>query len=211
MVNEPRERELKYRLRGVEDWQKLVEGNGLGHSRPARFQESDYFDTRDLSMLRVGAMLRIRRDGGLRLAFKQSRPETRSSGFFDSCEYEADVPERVLDEALRNPCFLLTTGLSPVEEVLRRFGRLHLVHLGRLFNERRPVVGRHVVEIDRMTFPDGREGFEVEIETDDPNDARAWIESHFRARAITADPWPRTKLESFLDSLGRSNGTAALR
>src|SRR5690606_33920998 len=150
MVNEPRERELKYRLRAEEDWRKLVEGNGLGHQRPTRFQENDYFDTAELTMPRAGAMLRVRRDGGLWLAFKESQPGTRTHGFFDSCEHEVEIPERILDEALRNPCGLLATGLAPAAEVLRRFGPLHRVHLGRLFNERRPVVGRYVVEHDRM-------------------------------------------------------------
>jgi uncharacterized protein YjbK len=198
-----RERELKLRLLEQEGYASLIRAGGPGvGGRPER-QSNHYFDTGDLFLVQHGAMLRLRRARGLVLTFKLGGETADARGYFDALEVNADLPPEVLEAALKRPALVAEHPSPPAVELRQRFGRLDLVYHGCLENER--VKLHHLpypVEVDRLTFPDGSESHELEIETGDPEGARRWIEGELRARHIAFRPQHRTKLEQFLERRG---------
>lgn len=199
----PRERELKYRLLEREDYERLVRADDLGRRSPARRQENYYFDTADLRLLKAGAMLRLRREETLRLTFKQGGESQAMEGYFDAVEVECETAPEWLDQVLERPDRLLESPLPPAKEVRERFGRPPLDLVGRLTNQRVQVAARYLLEVDHLSYPDGSESFEVEIETPDPEGARRWLEETLAARGIRAEPQRLTKLETLMRRFGR--------
>src|SRR5262249_24104274 len=159
-----------------EEFLSLRDAASWGQRGPAVPQLNYYFDTEDLKLARSRAMLRIRSAGDCVLTLKCG-PEGRP-GYFDSLELEAEIRQGALAAPLRKPGWILDLLLPPIEELKRRFGRLEVSLLGTLQNERvRRTIDGLVLEVDRITFPDGSEIFELEIETDDILRAEAWVDS----------------------------------
>jgi uncharacterized protein YjbK len=199
----PREKELKLRLKSREDYDKLLAARELVSGGALESQENHYFDTAGRDLLRAGAMLRLRLSGKLWLTFKQGGDRPRQAGYFDVLELEVEVERGLLEEAIRRPAALLEHPSAPAREVRRRFGHVELTHLGSLRNERlRCARLPYLLEIDRLSFPGGGEAYEIEIETEDPEGARRWIETELARRGIAAEPQERTKLEELLGREG---------
>jgi len=193
------ESEIKYSLRGVEDHRKLVGPGGLQESRGLERQENYYLDTLDLRLSRERAMLRIRNlaQGGSLLTLK--RGSEIEAGYFRSSELESPLPPGSLAGILESPPTLYQMDLAPVGELRSRFGELPLRVIGTLVNERRLFQsGGFLVEVDRISFPDGSEEYEVEVETETPAVARKWLESEFRRLGVNAAPSRETKFARLL-------------
>ena len=81
----------------------------------------------------------------------------------------------------------------------QRFGVLDLGIAGTLENERTTFRGNdYTVELDRMRFADGGEEFELEVESDDPDGARAWCGEILAALGIELRASTETKYERVL-------------
>ena len=200
-MNHGRERELKYRIGSREDFLSLRDAPDWGERGAVLAQLNYYFDTADLTLARSRAMLRIRTAGDCVLTLKcgvEARP-----GYFDSLELEAEISEGSIAALLQKPATLLDLLLPPIEELKRRFGRLEVSLLGRLHNERvRRTIDGLVLEVDRVTFPDGSELFELEIETDEILRAEAWVDSRLISHGLRLAPQRLTKLEELLKRQG---------
>lgn len=193
----PRERELKLRIASLDAFLDLRDGTRWGTRSTPQRQVNHYFDTGDLLLARRRILLRIREAAGCVLTLKCGREV--SPGSFDSLELERDVDRAVLARALADPATILDLGIAPVGELLRRVGRIPLVVAGTLVNERvRRGVGGWTLEVDRVTFPDGTESFEVEIETEDVERLELWVERELLGRGICVGPQRRTKLEQLI-------------
>lgn len=199
-MNEPREKELKYVLASEDDHRRIL-GAGLGVARPPLRQVSHYFDGPSLVLRAAGAMLRLRETGAptVELTFKQGAVSHDIAGYFDSVEIEAAVDAALLPRVLEEPNRLWEVRAGVVGEVERRFGRLDLVLIGRLVNERVRIDGPFRLELDRLEFPGGAFGWELEIETAAPLDAREWLEAEFVRLGVRALPGMRTKLQRMLE------------
>ncbi len=191
-----REQEIKYLLQGPDDYQKLAGPGGLSGLLGREHQENFYFDTPSLHLADHLTMLRIRTtsSGPARLTLKSGTEV--EAGYFRSTEIEAVLSREVLKRVHREPGFLYHLDLKPVKELRARFGELPLVLVGELLNERcRFQSGGFLIELDRMTFPDGTQEFEVEVETRDPGLARAWLLEEFQRLGIRPEPGRQTKFE----------------
>ena len=193
-----REAELKFMIRRRRDYLSLRDDPRWGSREPPVRQANHYFDTQDLALARAGVLLRIRETNRCVLTLKcgiQVEP-----GFFDSLEIESVVPREVLVTALESPPSLLGLDLPPIAELGRRFPALDLVVAGTLENERaRRVVEGIVLEIDRLSFPDGTQSYELEIETEDRRGVAAWVETELSKAGIRLEPQPLTKFEQLLE------------
>lgn len=197
-MSQGRELELKFRLPRRADFLKLRDGPEWGERLVPRRQVNHYFDTADGRFARSRILLRIRREpGGDVMTLKCG--EEKSPGVFDSLELEQDLDATTLQAALERPDVLWELQVPPVEELRRRVGAPPLVSVGFLENERveRRVGGRRL-EVDRMTFADGRELHELELETEDAGEEAAWVRREIAGRGILLVPERRTKLELFL-------------
>lgn len=200
-----RECELKLCVESREGYLDLREADRWGSRGTPVRQVNYYFDTEDLSLGSQRMMLRVRDAGRCILTLKCGREA--SPGNFDSAEFEVEIPRQRLEAALERPDSLLDPELSPVAELLARVGRLDLRLAGRLVNERvcREVDGWKL-EVDRLTFPDGSESYELELETEDVDRARAWLEEELDARGIAHRPQRFTKFERLLEWYSRHGG-----
>jgi uncharacterized protein YjbK len=198
-----REDEIKFRLGGPQDRRKLLAG--LPGVPEIERQENIYLDTPGFRMARSLAMLRIRtspdRSDGAMLTLK--RGTEVEAGYFQSLEVEAPLPPGAVDRIRRDPPAVYGLDLPPVAELKALFGELPLVAIGVLRNERTRIeCGGRVLEIDRMTFPDGTEEYELEVETSDPAGTRAWLVRELTGLGVAAEPGRETKFERLLRKLG---------
>jgi uncharacterized protein YjbK len=202
-VSDPEcEEELKFSLAGPEDHRKLVGPGGLAGFAARHSQVNIYLDSADLLLARAMTMLRIRSVAGRRPLLTLKSGTEVEAGYFRSRELETEIPADLLPEIRRRPEALLGLDLAPVRELRERFGEPPLVVIGVLINERSDFrAGGLVLEVDRMTFPDGSEEFEVEVETTDPRQARSWVEAEFRRLGVSATPSRRTKFERLLSRI----------
>ncbi|MGH9362465.1 MAG: CYTH domain-containing protein [Thermoanaerobaculia bacterium] len=192
------ESEIKYRLAEIDDYRKLTGPRGLEGAAGSDRQENLYLDTADLRISSGGAMLRVRRSGsGAIVTFKAGAE--LEAGYFRSTEIEAPIDPPALSSILKHPSSLYRLPLAPAEILRARFGELSLEVVGTLTNDRsRFRAGAYLVEVDRLLFPDGSEEYEVEVETERPEEARAWLEAEFRRLSVRAAPSRQTKLARLL-------------
>ena len=192
-----RERELKFRIGSREDFLALRDGKAWGQRSAPLPQVNYYFDTQNLELVRSRAMLRLR--NALECVLTLKCGEEVRPGFFDSLELEAAIPSGSLQALLERPDSLLDLSLPPIEELKRRFGRPQLLLIGTLENERvKRTIDGLVLEVDRVTFPDGSELYELEIETDEVLPAEAWVKATLIPRGLRLEPQRWTKLEELL-------------
>ncbi|HVR74116.1 MAG TPA: CYTH domain-containing protein [Planctomycetota bacterium] len=208
-MSEGRERELKFRIPGREDWLSLREDPGRGEKGTVRRQVNHYFDAPDGRLIRARAMLRLRRETDTDaaterpraiLTFKQGAEER--PGLFDSREVEEEIGDAAAADLLERPESMLGLETRPVAELVRRFGRLPLVLLGSLENERvERRSGAFVLEVDRLVFPDGTEAYELEIEVESIEAERLAhaAVARLREEGLVLEPERLTKLERLLD------------
>jgi uncharacterized protein YjbK len=193
-MGESTESEIKYLLQGAEDYRRLAGPGGLGEPRRTERQENFYLDTADGILSGKRIMLRLRRLSTAAVLTWKRGAEVEA-GFFRSQEIEGPLSLEEAAEVLAHPAALYHLPLPPVEETRARFGELTLQVVGSLVNERTfHQAPGFQVELDRVTFPDGSQFFEVEVETEDPSAARAWLEETFRSLGVNAAPSRMTKL-----------------
>lgn len=197
-MSEPRERELKYRFPGREEFARAVRDRRLGELSRVDSLENHYFDTAEGFLVGRRVMLRLRRaDGRFILGLKigtEARP-----GFFDSMELEQTIPPGAARRILAGPSEMYLLDAAPVRALAERFGVLELVSLGAVDVERTTKdEGRHRLEFDRLVFPDGSESFELEIETDQPEAVETWLRGVLVDLRIPLEPQRLTKLEQFV-------------
>ena len=187
------ESEIKYTLPAREDFDRLAGTDGFtGHVR-VDLLTNHYFDTQELLVSRSMSMLRLRCSTELALLTLKVGSEIET-GYFRSLEVEAPLDLTLAQRILRDPKTLDALDLEPLREFRVRFGRLSLLCVGSMENERALYrAGSFLVEVDRMVFPDGTEAYEVEIETEEPDRARAWLEGELRRLGVRAQPSRITK------------------
>jgi uncharacterized protein YjbK len=193
-----RECELKFQIPSAADFVELRDGSRWGTPGTPKQQVNHYFDTRELLLAKQRILLRIREEGAWWLTLKVGKEV--SPGNFDSLEVEHELPETDAARAFARPETLLDMELEAITELRKRVGRPPLVEIGALRNERvRREVDGWVLEIDRMCFPDSSELYELEMETEAVEAARAWVRREIEARGIRLEPLRQTKLERLLD------------
>lgn len=197
-----RECELKLRIARQSDFLDLRDGPRWGGRAAPERQVNHYFDTLDLELARQRVLLRIRDRDGERCVLTLKCGREVAPGSFDSLELEGEVPSSVLRAALQDPMSILDLRLPAIDELVRRLGRPQLVLAGTLLNERvRRWIGGWTLEVDRVTFPDGSESYELEVESEDQGRLRRWVDEELMAKGLALEPQRRTKFEQLLDWL----------
>ncbi|MGQ9590013.1 MAG: NYN domain-containing protein [Planctomycetota bacterium] len=200
------EREVKFAIPSREDFLRLRDSPEWGAPGRTVRQFNYYFDTGDRLLGQNRILLRIREDAGpsgrrCTVTWKCGR-ET-APGVFESEEIEEEIPAAALDAARRDPGKLWEISPRVAAALSERIGRRPLGLAGSLENERtRREVGGWILELDRTSFPDGSENYELEIETDRPLEAKAWAEREVEGKGIRLAPERRTKYERLLARVG---------
>ena len=129
----------------------------------------------------AGVMVRVReaRDGagvlrGVKLTLK--RRTSIQHGVFLSEEIEESVDPAIWRSIAAGEVDLADAPLQPITTLCAELSIVSLRPHGAMVNTRHCVhQGTFLLEVDRTTFPDGSVDAEVEVETDDPEGARALV------------------------------------
>ncbi|HXE72503.1 MAG TPA: CYTH domain-containing protein [Candidatus Nitrosotenuis sp.] len=196
------ERELKYRLAGPADYQALL--TELGRPCAQALQVNVYFEAPDGRIEAARSVLRLRCEGEARL-LTYKRGLSQEEGYFQAREVEEEVDPATAERLLAGDLSEDLWALSPLAALARDLGRCPLHVRGRTENLRLrfPLPGGDFLELDRTVFPGGQVEFEVEVETRQPDQVRAWLEGLWARTGVVVEPQTRTKYERFLASLGQ--------
>lgn len=197
--------EIKLGLRGRPEYEKLC--RELGTPEDAWEQVNHYFRSEDGAIPGEEGVIRIRLEKG-KAVFTVKLGALRE-GLARAEEYEEDwtgPPDRVAESAGA----IWETGHAGLEALERRVGgRFSLVWLGKMVNLRRLYrsAGGLCMEVDASRYPDGREDYEVEVESEDPDRDRPVLESLLRSLGIAFVPQTATKYQRFLMHLERGKSS----
>lgn len=196
-----REVEIKLRLEGWSEYQKLC--RGLGDPEDAWEQVNHYFQSEDGRIPGKGGVIRIRLEKAR--ALLTVKLGALRDGLATAEEYE-ETWQGPLDEMPPPSNAIWETGHAGLKALEEAWGkRFPLVWLGKMVNQRRlyRTAGGLCVEVDASRYPDGREDYEVEVETEEPDRDRVLLEALLDRTGIRYVPQPATKYQRFLEHMGR--------
>jgi hypothetical protein len=201
------ERELKLALDDPSLLPRLLEAL----PRPERVveQRNRYFADPDGVTRREKLLVRVREErpaGALepsRVVLAVKRRTKVFEGFFESEEREEDVPLAVWSRVRSGEANLMDLT-SPLVSWLGRTYRLRsLDEHASMVNVRHVVrLAPFVLEVDETTFPDGSVDAEVEVETRDPEGARAVVLEVAASAGVSLVPQTKGKYARLRARLG---------
>ena len=194
-----REIELKYRLEGRAEYEKLCWE--MGDPVDAWEQINHYFRSADGKIPGEEGVIRIRLEKGK--AVFTVKLGALENGLASAQEYEE--PWQGPRQMPPSSNLLWKSGHSGLKALEQRFGqRFPLAWAGQMVNQRK--VYRSVeglcMEVDASRYPDGEEDYEVEVETESPERDRGLLEALLKNLGIRFVPQPATKYQRFLQHLG---------
>ena len=194
-----REVELKYRLEGRGEYEKLC--RELGDPVEVWEQVNHYFRSADGKIPGGDGVIRIRQEKGR--ALLTVKLGALEAGLARAEEYEEAWPGP-LDEMPPTSNAIWGAGHEGLHLLEQRFGtRFPLVWLGKMVNQRkfyRPVEGIPL-EVDASRYPDGQEDYEVEVETEEPECDRERLLTLLTDLGLRVEPQTATKYQRFLQHL----------
>ncbi len=159
-----------------------------------------YLDTPEGGLSAAHGALRLRQEGETRtLTYKRGLSQTGS--FFEILELEAEVDQPLWQTLASGQ--LPDFPLEPLERLRQDFpGVKRLVALGQVQNLRicYPLPTGDTAELDRTEFPGGGLDYELEVETERPEE----VERHLVSLGVPLEPQSKTKFRRFLESIGRA-------
>jgi uncharacterized protein YjbK len=194
------ETELKYRLEGRAEYEKLC--RELGDPVDTWEQINHYFQSADGKIPGREGVIRIREEKGK--AVLTVKLGALANGLARAREYEQpwSGPGEQMPPLSKALWKSRHEGLEVLE---RRFGgRFPLVWSGRMVNLRKLYRSSQglCMEVDASRYPDGQEDYEVEVETEFPERDRALLETLLRDLGIRFAPQTATKYQRFQQHLG---------
>jgi uncharacterized protein YjbK len=195
-----REIEIKLRLEGREQYEKLCQA--MGTPEDSWDQINHYFRSEDGKIPGEEGVIRIRLErGGALLTVKLG---ALRDGLASAQEYE-EVWPGPLEEMPPSSSAIRATGHAGLKALEHRAGRqFSLVWIGKMVNRRRlyRTSDGLSMEVDASRYPDGLEDYEVEVETEEPERDRSLLEGLLSRLGIHYTPQPATKYQRFLQHLG---------
>ena len=189
------EREIKFKLPLKRDHQKLLDNLPDGEGTVS--QINYYFDTQDLQLFRNNNVFRLRKEKGSNI-LTHKKGISMEDGYFQAFEEEHTITNKDAQEILQDPSKLKKFfGGEDISGNLAQ--QLMLLGMGKTERSVFYLDG-FKVELDAVTFPNKEEDFELEIETDTPDEARKVLFRFFEEYAITYEPQAHTKYKRFLNN-----------
>jgi len=194
--------EIKLRLEGRAQYDRLC--REMGTPADAWEQINHYFRSEDGRIPGEEGVIRIRLERGK--AVFAVKLGALKDGLASAEEYE-EAWRGPLEEMPPPSTTMWDAGHSGLRALEQRFGkRFPLVCVGKMVNRRslyRTAEGL-CMEVDASRYPDGAEDYEVEVETDHPEQDRPLLEALLDQLGIRFVPQPATKYQRFLEHLGSS-------
>ncbi len=185
-----REREVKLRIASAADFHRLVQS-----LPPAveTHQRNTYFDTPDHALAREGMLVRVREAGG-KVVLTVKRVRGRAQGRIESDEWERELAPALWASVQSGRAPLAAASFAPLDAAAR--GR-PIAAIGSLENLRRLARGPTgaLYEMDETRFPWGEVHYELEIESDEPEEELAAARALFDRLGVAYSDRVETKPE----------------
>jgi hypothetical protein len=170
--------------------------------------EDDYLRARDLLepservVKAAGMMLRVRQEGGDVVATLKSGARLEG-GTLRAREQEAAVDPDEWTAIVSGRAAVGGLRVEPVRAVLLAVGGDADLRIRGTMRNRRSVhrVAGFTVELDRTELPDGSVSFEIEVETEHPDEAREALVERLEQGGVRWSEQTLTKYERFLRAL----------
>ncbi|RMF83826.1 MAG: CYTH domain-containing protein, partial [Nitrospinota bacterium] len=191
MQGKNQEKELKFALATVRDYQKLRDM--LPNLQRVSYQTNYYFDTPSRLLAARRIMVRVREEEG-EVSLCLKRNATVASAYFTAEELTFPLDRPTWEQVKRGEL-----ALSALSLLHRELGSLiqaePLQLLGGIETERWYFRhdGGFCIELDRIRMPDAREEYEVEVETETPESVRPLLLSLFQEQGIRWAEQTQTK------------------
>lgn len=168
-----------------------------------RWLANHYFDTADRALRSRGAMLRIRETGDGCVAGLKQAVAIRG-GEFEAAEWELPLAERDWQRALRAGGDLGILDHPVIRESFELARSSVLPYQGalRVLRKRYRLSAATLLELDLAVFEDGSQDWELEVETEQPEGVRLFLEDLLDRRRVAWREQTRTKYERFLERRG---------
>jgi uncharacterized protein YjbK len=189
------ERELKYQLDEAR-YERLK--TALGRQQKAKQQTNLYLDTPGRELCGAFGALRLRKEGE-KLFLTYKRGKSQKGSFFEINELEVEVTQQLWNVLAGGQ--LPSEALEPLDRLRHDFPHVtELVALGEVQNLRLcfPLPTGDTAELDRTVFPNGSVDYELEVETETPDE----VERHLESLGVPLTPQSKTKFRRFLDAVG---------
>ncbi|MEM7164354.1 MAG: methyltransferase domain-containing protein [Planctomycetota bacterium] len=195
------EREIKIALGSAEDHAKLAAA--LPSFIGEELQENSYWDSPDRRLTAAGIMLRLRIEGEAAVVTIKGQATKSADGLFQAAEHEDSIELSVAHqvnagqlalEAVQHP---LVAGLLAAHEIVS------LERWGTMRNRRRryQLPDGWVAELDETHYPDGSVDWEVELEGEDPEAGRHFIQQALDGQPIAHRPQTSSKSQRLRNRL----------
>lgn len=194
-----REIELKYRLEGRAQYEKLC--REMGDPADTWEQINHYFRSADGRIPGEDGVIRIRLEKGR--AVLTVKLGSLKNGLASAREYE-EPWSGPLEEIPPPSGLLWESGHAGLRALEQRVGRqFPLVWAGKMVNQRKLYRSAEglCVEVDASRYPDGEEDHEVEVETENPERDRGLLEALLKRLGVRFALQPATKYQRFLQHL----------
>ena len=147
-----------------------------------------FFNTEDASLLKNGKRARVRyivpQVGKPKYTICVKTAETSDridGGVARRREIEEDVEKETLDAIMRCPADYYRLAPAKIKAELEEFKDKKFVFLVDFRSQRRMYkLGEFVIEADECTLPNGEKFFQIELESDEPERAKAALEAKLR-------------------------------
>lgn len=200
--------EIKLALLDADSWERARVALG----EPTRIieQTNHYYDTEDAALEAQRGMLRVREGAGAPVATLKLGARLQD-GVLAAREVEAPLEAGDWEQVARGERGLESVEVSPVRVALAHLPPGAQLQLVGTMRNRRSVheLGGLLVELDRTELPDGTVDHEVELETAEPEAARARLVAVLDGCEARWAEQPATKVQRFLAALRRARAAGA--
>lgn len=193
------EKELKIKIDSERNFALLLDK--LGTPDSIQRQTNYYFDSSSRKLWHERVMLRLRTfDGKAVLTIKGGA--NIQQGYFQCDETEEELLLPNKETLSSDKLFLLQTAKSFLVKYLPQFDSIDLLLQGSMSNTRHIYAkGEELWEIDHTIFSGGREDFEIEVETLEPERVERELRQIFAQLGIAFEYQTKTKYRRFLENL----------
>jgi len=202
------ETELKLVVANSTDFSSLLdalpEAESVVEQRNLYFVDPEGLLAKQRVMLRVREEVHMESGALLRVIVTSKRRLSRIAGVFVAEEDEAIWDKELWKDFCLRGENLATYAHDFMVRLREELGFKTLRKEGMTVNIRHRVpVGPFVFELDQTTFPGGKVEYEVEVETEQPEEARQRLEALASQLGFTLETQVRGKYSRFLASVGR--------